>query len=146
MVLITNNTNETEKIGEKIGENLRGKEILALWGTMGMGKTALVRGIAGFFGLKGMVSSPTFAIMNEYRNSRINIYHFDMYRVCSEEDLESTGFYDYINKGIMIIEWSENIRESLPETAKNIIIMPGENENQRKIEIEGIKIDKDIVG
>lgn len=146
MVLISNSTNETEKIGEKIGKNLRGKEILALWGTMGMGKTALVRGIAGFFGLKEMVSSPTFAIMNEYRNSRINIYHFDMYRVCSEEDLESTGFYDYIDKGIIIIEWSENIRESLPETAKNIIITPGGDEKRRKIEIEGIKIDKDIVG
>ena len=146
MVLISNSTNETEKIGEKIGKNLRGKEILALWGTMGMGKTALARGIAGFFGLKEMVSSPTFAIMNEYRNSRINIYHFDMYRVCSEEDLESTGFYDYIDKGIIIIEWSENIRESLPEAAKNIIITPGGDEKRRKIEIEGIKIDKDIVG
>lgn len=146
MLFTSNDFEQTEKIGEEIGKRLEGKEILALWGGMGMGKTALTRGIARAFGLEELVSSPTFAIVNEYGNDKIKIYHFDMYRIQSEEDLESTGFYDYIDNGILIIEWSENIRDFIPKGAIDIIINSGENENQRKIEIEGIEFDKDIIG
>lgn len=141
MVLISNCTEDTENIGEKIGAKVCCTEVLALWGGMGMGKTALTRGIARHFGIEEYVSSPTFAIMNEYSNEKIKIYHFDMYRISGEEDLESTGFYSYLNKGLIIIEWSENIKEFLPQKIVNISIMQGQDENQRQIEIEGIKFD-----
>ena len=113
---------DTIKIGEKLGKNLKGTEIIALFGGLGMGKTALTTGIAKSLGAENCVSSPTFALVNEY-HGRVNIYHFDMYRISTWDDLYSIGFFDYLDNGVLVIEWSENIEK-------------GNNENERILTVE----------
>ena len=105
---------ETLDIGVKLASGLKGNEVIALFGGLGMGKTALTTGIAKGFGAENCVSSPTFAIVNEY-HGKAAIYHFDMYRVNTWDDLYSTGFFDYLGNGVIIIEWSENIENALPD-------------------------------
>ncbi len=132
---ITSSAEETEAVAENFARTLKGTEVIAMFGGMGAGKTAFTRGLARGLGIDEGVSSPTFALVNEY-NGKFNVYHFDMYRVGSWDDLYSTGFFDYQDNGIMIIEWSENIEEFLPEnhiTVKIDIL----DENTRKIIIEG---------
>ena len=101
-------------IGVKLASGLKGNEVIALFGGLGMGKTALTTGIAKGFGAENCVSSTTFAIVNEY-HGKAAIYHFDMYRVNTWDDLYSTGFFDYLGNGVIIIEWSENIENALPD-------------------------------
>lgn len=137
--LISHNADETEQIGEKIAKKLYGTEVIALFGGLGMGKTAFTRGLTRALGVDDGVSSPTFALVNEY-NGKYNIYHFDMYRVNSWDDLYSTGFFDYIDNGILVIEWSENIEGALPENAIRITIEKGESDDERIFEIEGVEI------
>lgn len=142
MEILSNSVSETEKIGKKLASKLKGNEIIALYGDLGVGKTAITRGIADYFGVKNEVSSPTFSIVNEYTGGKFNIYHFDMYRISTFEDLESTGFFDYIGNGILIIEWSENIEEYLPVNIikidiKKLGLEEGSNENKRIITIKG---------
>lgn len=137
--IISNSTLDTEKIGAKVASLLKGNEVIALFGGLGMGKTAFTRGLSLALGVTDGVSSPTFALVNEY-HGKYNIYHFDMYRVTSWEDLYSTGFFDYIDNGVLVIEWSENIEGALPENAVRINISKGENDNQRVFEIEGVDI------
>lgn len=137
--IISNSSNDTEKIGERIAENLKGTEVIALFGGLGMGKTAFTRGLCRGLGVDDGVSSPTFALVNEY-SGKFNIYHFDMYRVTTWDDLYSTGFFDYIDTGVLVIEWSENIEGALPENAVKITISRGENDNQRIFEIEGVAV------
>ena len=134
--LISNSPEETEKIGERIAEKLKGTEVIALFGGLGMGKTAFTRGLCRGLGVDEGVSSPTFALVNEY-SGKFNIYHFDMYRVTTWDDLYSTGFFDYIDNGVLVIEWSENIEGALPDNAVKITISRGESDNQRIFEIEG---------
>lgn len=114
-VFITNSPEETIELGKKLGAALRGGEIIAYRGGLGAGKTTLTRGIALGMGLEDNVSSPTFAIVNEYHGSgRLSLYHFDMYRICGGEALESTGFFDYLSEDAVIAaEWSENIEGEL---------------------------------
>lgn len=137
--LISNSTEDTEKIGANIAKKLNGTEVIALFGGLGMGKTAFTRGLASELGVSEGVSSPTFALVNEY-SGKYNIYHFDMYRVTSWDDLYSTGFFDYLDNGVLVIEWSENIEGALPENAIRINIMSGETENDRVFEIEGVEL------
>lgn len=137
--LISNSTEDTEKIGANIAKKLNGTEVIALFGGLGMGKTAFTRGLASELGVTEGVSSPTFALVNEY-SGKYNIYHFDMYRVTSWDDLYSTGFFDYLDNGLLVIEWSENIEGALPENAIRINIMSGETENDRVFEIEGVEL------
>ena len=134
--IISNSPNETEKIGEKLAQSLKGTEVIALFGGLGMGKTAFTRGLCRGLGVDDGVSSPTFALVNEY-SGKFNIYHFDMYRVTTWDDLYSTGFFDYIDTGVLVIEWSEKIEGALPDNALKITISRGENDNQRIFEIEG---------
>ena len=141
---ITNSAEETERLGERIASKLKGTEVIALFGGLGMGKTAITRGLARGLGADDVVSSPTFALVNEY-SGRVPVYHFDMYRVASWDDLYSTGFYDYLDTGVLIIEWSENIEGALPENALRITISRGENDNQRIFDIEGVTLE-DIGG
>lgn len=136
---ISNSAQDTENIGERIAAKLQGTEVIALFGGLGMGKTAFTRGLAKGLGITDGVSSPTFALVNEYAG-KYNVYHFDMYRVNSWDDLYSTGFFDYLNNGILVIEWSENIEGALPDTAVRITISRGENDDQRIFEIEGAEI------
>lgn len=137
---ITNNTAETEALGAKIASKLEGTEVIALFGGLGMGKTAFTRGLALALGVNDGVSSPTFSLVNEY-NGKFNIYHFDMYRVNSWDDLYSTGFFDYLDNGVLVIEWSENIEGALPENYIRIDISKGENDSQRIFKIEGLDIN-----
>lgn len=128
---------DTLLIGEEISKSLKGKEVIALFGGLGMGKTALTTGIAKGLGAENCVSSPTFAIVNEY-NAKYKIYHFDMYRISSWEDLESVGFFDYLDDGVLVIEWSENIENALPDDYIKITIQKGNNEDERILTVEGI--------
>ena len=121
----------------RLAFRLKGNEVIALLGGLGMGKTAFTRGLARGLGFSDGVSSLTFALVNEYRGN-VNIYHFDMYRVQSWDDLYSTGFFDYIDNGVLVIEWSENIEGALPEEALRITISRGDHDNQRIFEIEGV--------
>ena len=137
--ILSHSTEETEKIGEAIAKKLKGTEVIALFGGLGMGKTAFTRGLCAALGVADGVSSPTFALVNEY-SGRFNIYHFDMYRVTSWDDLYSTGFFDYLDTGVLVIEWSENIEGALPENAIRVTISKGEGDNDRFFEIEGLDI------
>ena len=141
---ITNSAEETEQLGERIASKLKGMEVIALFGGLGMGKTAFTRGLARGLGADDVVSSPTFALVNEY-SGRVPVYHFDMYRVTSWDDLYSTGFFDYLDTGLLVIEWSENIEGALPENALRITIFRGESDNQRIFDIEGVTLE-DIGG
>lgn len=133
---VTNSVEETEKLGARLAQKLKGTEVIAFFGGLGMGKTAFTRGLALGLGVKDGVSSPTFALVNEY-SGKYKIYHFDMYRVNTWDDLYSTGFFDYIDNGVLLIEWSENIEGALPENAIRINISRGENDDSRIFEIEG---------
>ncbi len=126
---------QTEQIAEKLAHTLQGTEMIAMFGGLGAGKTAFTRGLARGLGIDDGVSSPTFALVHEYEG-RYMLYHFDMYRIGSYDDLYSTGFFDYQGQGVMIIEWSENIEPFLPEERINITIKRI-SDNEREIIIEG---------
>lgn len=133
----TSSPEETEEIGGKLASTLNGNEVVAMFGGLGAGKTAFSRGFAAALGVEDGVSSPTFALVHEY-TGKFPIYHFDMYRVSSWDDLYTTGFFDYLDNGILIIEWSENIAGFLPERRINVYI-DRISDNEREIRIEGAK-------
>lgn len=131
---------DTERLGEALAEKLHGGEVLALFGPMGMGKTAFVRGLARGLGVLEGVSSPTFALVHEYQG-RLPVIHFDMFRVATWDDLVSTGFFDYLEAGgVLVIEWSENIEEALPSNAVAIRFSSGAREQDRLIQWEGMEL------
>ena len=132
----TSSVSETEAFAEEFAKELKPGDVLAFFGEMGAGKTAFTRGLAKGLGIKARVSSPTFAIVNDYGGNP-PLAHFDMYRIESWDDLYSTGFFDYPDQGyISAVEWSENIENALPENAIRITILKGESENDRVIKIE----------
>ena len=119
---ITHNESETEALGARLAETLPGGSVVAMYGDLGAGKTAFVRGMARGMGLRCRVTSPTFTIVNEYLGDR-DLIHFDMYRITSAEDLETTGFYDHMDEeAVLAVEWSENIDEELPEDCIRLTI------------------------
>lgn len=137
--IITNSAQETEQLGERLAKQLTGVETIALFGGLGMGKTAFTRGLCRGLGTGEVVSSPTFALVNEY-TGRCPVYHFDMYRVTTWDDLYSTGFFDYQGNGVLVIEWSENIEGALPDDAIRVTIERGEQDDQRVFTIEGVEL------
>jgi tRNA threonylcarbamoyladenosine biosynthesis protein TsaE len=107
---------DTENIGKMVGEKINSGTVIAFRGGLGMGKTCFTRGLARGLGSNDTVTSPTFALVNEYLSGRFPLYHFDMYRITGWEDLYSTGFFDYIEAGaVLACEWSENIENALPQ-------------------------------
>ncbi|MBE6557071.1 MAG: tRNA (adenosine(37)-N6)-threonylcarbamoyltransferase complex ATPase subunit type 1 TsaE [Ruminococcaceae bacterium] len=135
---------DTERLGESVGQWLSKDSTLprfiALYGDLGVGKTALVRGLARAIAPKALVRSPTFALVNEYRASPLSLFHFDMYRIADEDDLYSIGFYDYLcRKGICVVEWSENIPYALPTDYLRIELKKTEEECERIITVDRIK-------
>lgn len=133
---ITDSPQETQALAARLARQLRGGEVLAFTGGMGMGKTAFTQGLVAELGA-GDAASPTFALVHEYVG-RLTVEHFDMYRIETWDDLYSTGFFDYLDTGrVLVIEWSENIENALPEGTVTIHISPGDSENQRRITIEG---------
>ena len=119
--IITNSPEETEAVGFSLAEMLRDDASLpsfvALYGDLGVGKTAFVRGFTKVFSPAALVRSPTFALVNEYpTTSGRRVFHFDMYRITDEDDLYSIGYYDYLDDGsICLVEWSENIPYAIPD-------------------------------
>ena len=138
MKYISESAAQTIEIGSKIADMLEAGKVVALFGGMGAGKTCLTTGIARALGFDGEVSSPTFAVVNEYLGGRLPIAHFDMYRVNDWNDLYSTGFFDYMDNGyVLIVEWSENIESALDENAIKIQLSHID-ENTREIVIEEV--------
>ena len=138
--IITNSPSETEQLAEKIADRLSGGEVIAFRGGMGMGKTCFTRGLARGLGFHGFVTSPTFALVNEYIGGRLPLYHFDMYRVEGWEDLYSTGYFDYLEMGgVIAAEWSENIEAAL-EGKVITIEFSRIDDNVRKITVTGVDL------
>ena len=122
-VFISNSPNNTREIAAQLASTLNGGEVIAFYGDLGQGKTCFVTGLAEGLGFKGEVSSPTFAIINEYLGGRLDLYHFDMYRVTDWNDLYSTGYFEYMESGgVLAVEWSENIETALPDDAIRVTI------------------------
>ena len=141
---VSKSAKSTEELGSRIAGVLKGKEMIAMFGDLGAGKTAFTRGLCEGLGIDEGVSSPTFAIVNAY-SGRYPVYHFDMYRIKDIDDLFATGFYDYIGTGITIIEWSENIESELEPDCIRIRITKTDDENERIFEIEGLDAYADII-
>ena len=135
--VITENVDETEAFAERMAKKLSTPVVIAFFGGLGMGKTAFTRGLARGLGIECEVTSPTFALVHEY-SGKITLYHFDMYRVETWDDLYSTGFFDCYRQGAVIAcEWSENIENALPESTIRVSIERGDSDCQRIITLEG---------
>ena len=130
---LSHSARETEQIAADFAATLHSGDVIAYRGEMGAGKTAFTRGLCRGLGLSDHVSSPTFALVHQYGNGAHALYHFDMYRVETFEDLYSTGFFDYLDYGgILAIEWSENIEAALPENAITVELKKVENDPQQR--------------
>ena len=129
----------TEAAAQVLAATLKGNETVAFFGDLGAGKTTFIRALCQALGMDDEVTSPTFAMVHEYHSGPFPVYHFDMYRVDGEESLFSTGYYDYLDQGLMLIEWSENIESLLPPDAIRLYLTYGEQEGERIIRMENIK-------
>lgn len=135
----TQSVEETEGVGRELAGMLdKGKpHFIAMYGDLGVGKTAFVRGLATVLTPNARVKSPTYTVVNKYEGSGLPLYHLDVYRINDEDELYSIGFDDYVNTGICVVEWSENIPDSVPADAISVRIeKEGENFEKRKITIE----------
>ena len=136
MEFITNSPIETEKVGEALGKALKPGSILAYEGDLGAGKTAFTRGLARGLGATEQVTSPTYTIVNEYLSGRMPLFHFDMYRLTSADDLWDIGWEDYLDRnGVCAVEWSENVADAMEGAVTVCIQQLGED--MRKITITG---------
>ncbi len=136
MTYITNSPAETELLAEKLAPRLAPGTVIAYRGDLGAGKTAFTRGLARGLGCRELVTSPTYTIVNEYLGGRLPLFHFDMYRLSSSEDLWDIGWEDYLDRGgICAVEWSENVADALEEPL--VITLEKLGEDTRKITIEG---------
>ena len=137
MAYLSHSPEETERIGEMLGAALHGGSVVAYRGGLGMGKTAFTRGLARGLGCTGRVTSPTFTIVNEYSGAT-PLFHFDMYRLGSSDELFDIGWEDYLTRGgVCAVEWSERVADALPEDALLVDIVRGSSENDRIITITG---------
>ena len=137
MEYITNSPRETEELGQALAQKLKSGDFVAMYGDLGVGKTAFVRGVASVLCPGIRVLSPTYTIVNAYRGN-IPLYHFDMYRIDGEEALYSCGFFDYLDAGgICIAEWCENITDFIPDGAVKVSISKlSDSPDTRRISIE----------
>ena len=136
MEFITNSPEETEAVGQALGKVLKAGAVLAYEGDLGAGKTAFTRGLARGLGAKDPVTSPTYTIVNEYLSGRLPLFHFDMYRLASSEDLWDIGWEDYLDRGgVCAVEWSENVADALEKPIRVRIEKTGEE--TRRITITG---------
>ena len=129
---------ETEALGEALGRTLSPGAVVAFTGDLGAGKTAFVSGMAQGLGVSERVTSPTFTIVNEYEGGRLPLFHFDMYRLGSADELFDIGWEDYLNRGgVCAVEWSENVAEAMETGTIRVSIRREGDENSRVIGIEG---------
>lgn len=139
---VTNSPSETEALGESLAGQLEPGTVIAFTGDLGAGKTAFVRGLARGLGVRERVTSPTFTIVNEYEGGRLPLFHFDMYRLGSADELFDIGWEDYLARGgICAVEWSENVSDALDNDCLRVDIRRGENDDQRIITIGGGNLD-----
>jgi len=136
MEFITNSPIETEKVGEALGKVLMPGTVIAYRGDLGAGKTAFTRGLARGLGCTEQVTSPTYTIVNEYLSGRMPLFHFDMYRLHSSDDLFDIGWEDYLERGgVCAVEWSENVADALEDPVTVTVEKLGEE--SRKITVTG---------
>lgn len=139
-ILFTASTEETEGVGRALAQSLleqgRKSVFVALYGDLGVGKTAFTRGFVSAI-CPARVKSPTYTVVNEYRGGCVPVFHFDMYRIDGEDDLYSTGFYDYLETGYLLSEWSENIPFALPRE-RIAVTIEKDGVDARRITIEEI--------
>ena len=136
MEFITNSPEQTEQVGQRLGQALRPGTVLAYLGDLGAGKTAFTRGLARGLGATEMVTSPTYTIVNEYLSGRMPLFHFDMYRLSSSDDLWDIGWEVYWERGgVCAVEWSENVADAMEGAVTVRIEKLGED--ARRITIEG---------
>lgn len=145
-MILTSGVSETETVGAELAKRILSDPALprfvALFGDLGVGKTAFVRGFSSVIAPASLVRSPTFALVNEYRGSPCSIFHFDMYRIECEDDLDSIGFYDYLDRGgICLVEWSERIPYALPDELLRVTIEKDDpmQTDHRRITLERIE-------
>ena len=139
MVYYTNSDKETEAVGEQFGRTVKDGTVVAMYGDLGAGKTAFVRGMARGMGIDERVSSPTFTIVNEYLGDR-TLIHFDMYRLGSADELFDIGWEDYLARGaVCAVEWSENVEEAFYGD-EIILTIEKTSDTSRKITIEGADV------
>ena len=141
MEFITNSEDETEALGVRLAEALAPGAVIAFTGGLGAGKTAFTRGLARGLGITDRVASPTFTIVNEYEGGRLPLFHFDMYRLGSSDELFDIGWEDYLARGgVCAVEWSENVAGALEEGAILVDICRGALDSQRIVSIEGVEL------
>ncbi len=136
MEFITNSPAETEKLGQAVGENITAGAILAFTGDLGAGKSPFTRGLAKGLGATERVTSPTYTIVNEYISGRLPLFHFDMYRLSSSEELWDIGWEDYLLRGgVCAVEWSENVADAMEDAIT--VNIEKLSETARKITLQG---------
>lgn len=138
MEYLSNTVADTEGVGEQLARRLTPGAVVAFTGDLGAGKTAFVRGMARGLGIEERVTSPTFTIVNEYEGGRLPLFHFDMYRLSSSDELFDIGWEDYLARGgVCAVEWSEIVADALDGSCLRVDIRRGEDENSRIITIVG---------
>ena len=136
MEYITNSPSETEAVGAALAAVLKPGMVIAYRGDLGAGKTAFTRGLARGLGIRESVTSPTYTIVNEYLSGSMPLFHFDMYRLGSEDELFDIGWEDYLERGgVCAVEWSENVWGAMEDAV--IVTISRLGEDTRRIEIEG---------
>ena len=139
MRYVTNSEEETEALGVRLAGRWGPGAVVAFTGDLGAGKTAFTRGLARGLGIGERVTSPTFTIVNEYEGGRLPLFHFDLYRLGSSDELFDIGWEDYLSRGgICAVEWSENA--ALEEDAVSVDIRRGETDSRRVITVEGVEL------
>ena len=131
--IVTYSEQETKNIARDIASKIDNKAVIVLNGELGAGKTKFTEGFLSYFGLENEISSPTFTIVNEYKNEKASIYHFDVYRLADIDEFYAIGGEEYFSKGICIIEWGEIIEEALPEHYIKINIQKDEENLEKRI-------------
>ena len=141
MEFCTNSVQQTQQLGQRLGEKLVPGTVIAYTGDLGAGKTAFTQGLAMGLGIQTRVTSPTFTIVNEYEGGRMPLFHFDMYRLGSSDELFDIGWEDYLARGgVCAVEWSENVDDALDTECIRVDIRRGQNDDQRLIRITGIDL------
>lgn len=139
MQYLTGGPEETEALGERLAGIVKSGAVIAYTGDLGAGKTAFTRGLARGLGVTDRVTSPTFTIVNEYEGGRLPLFHFDMYRLGSSEELYDIGWEDYLSRGgVCAVEWSEIVEDALESDVIRIDIRRGQTDTQRQITITGV--------
>ncbi len=140
MIYISHSEQETEAVGMRLARSLpAGAQVIAMYGELGAGKTALIRGLGRGLGITELINSPTFTIVNEYRGER-ELFHFDMYRLGSAEELFDIGWEDYLSRGgVCAVEWSENVPEAF-DGSEIVVNIRKTGDGEREIEIRGVEL------